>query len=69
MTLRTHTIEKKNPKHKQVWEWQETPEVLAAIEQLHKSSQVVDAIGSIPKHIHVGNKNFAPSKPKKKDTK
>ena len=41
--LRTHTVEKKNPKHNQVWEWDETPEVLAAIEQLKKSSAVVEA--------------------------
>ena len=37
MTLRTHTIEKKNPQHNQIWEWEETPEVLAALEQLRKS--------------------------------
>lgn len=41
--LRTHTVEKKNPKHNQTWEWDETPEVLAAIEQLKKSSAVVEA--------------------------
>ena len=41
MVKRTHTIEKKNPQHNQVWEWEETPEVVAAIEQLQKSSQVV----------------------------
>ena len=42
MTLRTHTIEKKNPQHNQIWEWEETPEVLAALEQLRKSSALVD---------------------------
>jgi len=42
MTLRTHTIEKKKETHKQVWEWEETPEVVAALEQLHKSSAVVE---------------------------
>ena len=57
MTLRTHTIEKKNPKHKQVWEWQETPEVLVAIEQLHKSSERVKSI-KVP-NLHVGTNNFA----------
>ena len=41
MTLRTHTVEKKNPKNNQVWEWEETPELLAAIQQLSKSTQVV----------------------------
>ena len=69
MTLRTHTIEKKGEKRNQIWEWDETPEVLAAIEQLHKSSQAVDAVGSVPKNIHVGNQNFAPFKPRRKTTK
>jgi len=27
MTKRTHTIEKKDSKHVQVWEWDETPEL------------------------------------------
>ena len=31
MTLRTHTIEKKNPQHNQIWEWEETPELAAFI--------------------------------------
>ena len=42
MTLKTHTIEKKNPQHNQIWEWEETPEVLAALEQLGKSSALVE---------------------------
>ena len=42
MTLKTHTIEKKNPQHNQIWEWDETPEVLAALEQLCKSSALVE---------------------------
>ena len=41
MTLKTHTIEKKNPKHKQVWEWEETPELLEALRVLEKSSKAV----------------------------
>ena len=65
MTLKTHTVEKKNPKNNQVWEWEETPELLAAIEQLHKSSQAVKEIGNIKK-LHVGNTNYAPLKPRKK---
>ena len=65
MTLKTHTIEKKNPKHKQVWEWEETPELMKAIEQLHKSSQAVDDIGKINK-LHVGNANHTPHKPRRK---
>ena len=43
MTIRTPTVEKKNPKHNQEWSWEETPEVLAAIEQLRKSSEIVDS--------------------------
>ena len=31
MTLKSHTIEKKNPQHNQVWEWEETPELRAFI--------------------------------------
>ena len=42
--LRTHIIEKKNPQHNQTWEWDETPELLAAIEQLKKSSAAVEAV-------------------------
>ncbi len=41
MVLRTHTIEKKNEQHNQEWSWEETPEVLAALEQLRKSSEEV----------------------------
>ena len=43
MTIRTHTVEKKNPKHNQESSWEEPPEVLAAIEQLRKSSEIVDS--------------------------
>ena len=57
MTLKTHTIEKKNPKHNQEWSWEETPELLAAIEQLHKSSEAVKNL-RVPK-LHVGTNNFA----------
>ena len=42
MTLRTHKIEKKNEQHNQEWSWEETPEVLEALEQLHKSSAIVE---------------------------
>jgi len=31
MVKRTHTIEKKNPQHNQIWEWEETPELTAYI--------------------------------------
>ena len=60
MTLRTHTIEKKKDTHKQVWEWEETPQLLAAIEQLHKSSEAVKNI-KVP-NLHVGTNNYAPHK-------
>tara|TARA_Y100001963_G_scaffold111208_1_gene153793 strand:- start:1174 stop:1374 length:201 start_codon:yes stop_codon:yes gene_type:complete len=58
MTLKTYTVEKKNPKHSQIWEWEETPEVVNALEQLRKSSDAVKAVGS-PKKMHVGTNNFA----------
>ena len=43
MTTRTHKIEKKNEQNNQEWSWDETPEVLAALEQLDKSSKIVEA--------------------------
>ena len=43
MTTRTHKIEKKNEQNNQEWSWEETPDVLAAIEQLRKSSEIVEA--------------------------
>ena len=43
MTTRTHKIEKKNEQHKQEWSWDETPEVLVALEQLDKSSKIVES--------------------------
>ena len=42
MTLRTHKIEKKNEQNNQEWSWEETPKVLEALEQLHKSSAIVE---------------------------
>ena len=65
MTLRTHTIEKKDESRKQVWEWEEPPELVKAIEQLQKSSQAVKDVGEIKK-LHVGNTNHAPYKPRRK---
>ena len=41
MALKTYTIKKKNEQHNQEWSWEETPELLAALEQLSKSTQVV----------------------------
>jgi len=40
MTIRTHNLKKKNPKHSQEWSWEETPEVLKALEALHESSKL-----------------------------
>ena len=42
MAKRTFTQEKKNPKHTNVWEWEETPEVLKALENLHKNTPKSD---------------------------
>jgi len=60
MTLRSHTITKKKENHNQTWEWEETPELLAAIEQLHKSSELVDSI-KVP-NIHANTQNVARGK-------
>ena len=62
MALRTHTIEKKKDTHKQIWEWEETPELLAAIEQLKKSSKAVEDLAFVDRPIHAGNQNYAPVK-------
>ena len=62
MTLRTHTVEKKNPKNNQEWSWEETPDVLAAIEQLQKSSEAVKSVSYKPRPLYVGTKNYAPLK-------
>ena len=47
MTLKTYTIKKKNEQHNQEWSWEETPELLAALEQLSKSTQVVKSYKSV----------------------
>ena len=41
MTIKTHTIKKKNEQHNQEWSWEETPEVLAALKQLRTSEKAV----------------------------
>ena len=63
MTTRTHTVTKKNPKNNQEWSWEETPEVLAAVEQLHKSSEVVKSI-KVPT-LHSTTQNYAQLKKNK----
>ena len=67
MTIKQHTIEKKGDNRNQIWEWEETPELLAAIEQLEKSSQAVKDI-NVPS-VFVPNSNFAPPKRRNDDKK
>ena len=47
MALKTHTIKKKNEQNNQEWSWEETPELLAALEQLSKSTQVVKSYKAV----------------------
>ncbi len=61
MTIRTHTINKKNPQHKQEWSWEETPEFVDALLKLDVSSELLGRV-DVPKRIHIPNKNFAPLK-------
>ena len=42
--MRTHTVAKKNPKHYQEWSWEETPELLAALEKLDESSKLAASL-------------------------
>ena len=44
MSTRIHKIEKKNEQHNQEWSWEETSEVLEALDQLDKSTQVLDEL-------------------------
>ena len=48
MTIRTFTKKAKKGRE-ETWEWEETPELLAALEQLSKSTQVVKDAGSVVK--------------------
>ena len=66
MTLKTYTIEKKNPKHKQIWEWQEHEGVIAAVEQLQQSTQALKNVGT-PQRLFIPNQNYAPPKRRKND--
>ena len=48
--MTTKTFTKKDKKgREETWEWEETPELLAAIEQLSKSTQVVIDLDSVVK--------------------
>ena len=40
MTIRTHTIEKKNPQHNQEWSWDETPEFVDALLKLETATEL-----------------------------
>jgi len=44
MSTKTHKIEKKNEQHNQEWSWEETSEVLEALDQLDKSTQALNEI-------------------------
>ena len=48
MTIRTFTKKDKKGRE-ETWEWEETPELLAALEKLSKSTQVVKDLGSVVK--------------------
>jgi len=65
MTLKTYTVEKKNPKNNQEWSWEETPEVLAALEKLHESSKLAASFQQGTKKAPKAP-NAATSKSKKK---
>ena len=45
MTIKTFTKKDKKGRE-ETWEWEETPELLAALEQLSKSTQVVKDLES-----------------------
>ena len=61
--MTTKTFTKKDKKgREETWVWEETPEVLAAIEQLQKSSEAVKAVSYKPRPLYVGTKNYAPHK-------
>ncbi len=63
MTLKTHTVTKKNPKHSQEWSWEETPELLKALEKLDESSKLAASLKEGTKKI-LKTPNAAPSKRK-----
>ena len=46
--MTTKTFTKKDKKgREETWEWEETPELLAALEQLRKSTQVVKSYKAV----------------------
>jgi len=42
MTTKTHIIEKKDSKHSQTWEWEETPELIEALKKVHQLSSTTE---------------------------
>ena len=48
MTIRTFTKKDKKGRE-ETWEWEETPELLAALEQLSKSTQLAKNSGGVVK--------------------
>ena len=40
MTLKTHTIKKKNEQHNQEWSWDETPEFIDALLRLETATEL-----------------------------
>ena len=60
MTLRTHTINKKKDTHKQIWEWEETPEFVDALRRLDVSTELLNNI-KVP-NLHIPNRNLPPKK-------
>lgn len=40
--MRQFLIEKKDPQHNQLWEWEETQETVEALKKLHESMQKVN---------------------------
>ncbi len=65
MTLRTHTIKKKNPKHEQIWEWEETPEVVDALRKLEVSCELLSNIKVPTLHMPM---NTPPKKYKRNES-
>ena len=53
MTLRKHTITKKNPQHNQEWSLEETPEFVDALLKLDVSTELANSI-KVPT-LHVPN--------------
>ena len=42
MPTKSHTIQKKDPTHSQVWEWEETPELIKALKEYQETVKQVN---------------------------